>query len=84
MNRYSIPETLAVSDSGFLFLASSGETFTLNIIGREIFRMMQNGSEEKEIFKQILEEYDIDRSSFEKDLNDFKAQLQKYSIIKEI
>ena len=29
MNEYIVPENIAISESGFLFLAGTGETFTL-------------------------------------------------------
>jgi hypothetical protein len=83
MKKYSVPETVAVSDSGFLFLPSSGETFTLNHIGKEIFQLIQKGVEEEEIFKYVLDEYDIDSRTLEKDFGDFTLQLQKYSLLKE-
>ena len=81
MSIYKIPENLAVSDSGFLFMPSTGETFTLNQIGKEIFRMIQTGTEEEEIVKQIVSDYEIDNNSFEKDLHDFISQLKNYSLI---
>ncbi len=83
MRKYIVPETLAVSDSGFLFLPNTGETFTLNHIGKEIFHLLQNGLNEEEIVQHMLDEYDIDKPSLEKDLSDFIIQLQKYSVIKE-
>ncbi|OGU74786.1 MAG: hypothetical protein A2V93_00825 [Ignavibacteria bacterium RBG_16_34_14] len=83
MRKYIVPDTIAISDSGFLFMPSTGETFNLNKIGKEIFQMLQKGGTEEEVFKYILDEYDIDKSSFEKDFSDFVAQLQKYTLIKE-
>ena len=83
MIKYFVPDTIAVSDSGFLFLPNTGETFNLNQIGKEIFQMLQKRVDEEEIFKNIIDEYDIDRGSFEKDFNDFVTQLQKYTLIKE-
>jgi hypothetical protein len=43
MHNFSVPDSVAVSDSGFLFLASTGETFTLNSIGREMFVHLKEG-----------------------------------------
>ncbi|MBI5660840.1 MULTISPECIES: PqqD family protein [Ignavibacterium] len=83
MSKYSVPETLAVSDSGFLFLPNTGETFTLNLVGKEILNLLQDGLSEEEIVKHMLDRYDIDERSLEKDLSDFIMQLRKYSIIKE-
>jgi hypothetical protein len=84
MSKYLIPSNLAVSDSGFLFMPSTGETFTLNSLGREIFRMIQTGKDFDEVLEFISAEYDIDRSSSDKDLTDFLGQLKNYNLIKEI
>jgi len=84
MSKYLIPSNLAVSDSGFLFMPSTGETFTLNSLGREIFRMIQSGKDFDEVLEFISAEYDIDRSSSDKDLADFLGQLKNYNLIKEI
>lgn len=84
MSTYAIPESLAVSDSGFLFLASTGETFTLNAIGREVFRMLQNGDTLEAIEKRVLEEYDVDRLTFERDAHDFLNQLTTFKLVKPV
>jgi hypothetical protein len=84
MTKFLVPSNLAVSDSGFLFMPSTGETFTLNMPGREIFRMIQSGKEQDELISFITEDYDVDSVSAEKDLNDFIAQLKNYNLIKEL
>jgi hypothetical protein len=84
MSQFHIPENLAISNSGFLFLPSSGESFTLNEIGKEIFKLLQSGSASDEIINKIISEYEIDKSTFEKDLDDFIAQLKTFYLIKEL
>jgi len=82
MKKYHIPEYIAISDNGFLFLPSTGETFTLNQIGKEIFKMIQAGEDEERIFEHITSEYDVDNSIIEKDFSDFILQLKSYSLVK--
>ncbi len=81
---YAIPESLAVSDSGFLFLASTGETFTLNAIGREMFRMLRSGDSLEAIQKAVLEEYDVDLPTLERDIQDFINQLTTFKLVKSV
>lgn len=83
MSNYFIPENIAISESGFLFLASTGETFTLNQIGKEILNLIRTKSSEEKIVNSIVEEYDIDKATALKDLGDFILQLKHYSILKE-
>ncbi len=81
MAQYVVPESLAVSDSGFLFLSSTGETFTLNEIGKEIFKLLQSGDDAQSIEERVLSEYDIDRTTFERDFDDFINQLNSFKLI---
>ncbi|MCC6549383.1 MAG: PqqD family protein [Ignavibacteriaceae bacterium] len=82
MSTFFIPENLAVSDSGFLFLPNTGETFSLNEMGRVIFRMLQQKKSEEDIIAEICSEYQVDRSIVSRDVDDFVSQLKNYSLIK--
>jgi hypothetical protein len=82
MNNFVIPENLAISDSGFLFLSSTGETFTLNETGREILKLLQQKFSYQEIVEKISDEFEVDISEFEKDLDDFISRLKNYSLLK--
>ena len=55
MSNFIIPENIAISESGFLFLAGTGETFTLNQIGKEIFNLIRSKSSEGEIINSIVD-----------------------------
>jgi hypothetical protein len=82
MNNFIIPENLAISDSGFLFLSSTGETFTLNETGREVLKLLQQKFSYSEIVEKISNDYDVDLTEFEKDLDDFISRLKNYSLLK--
>jgi hypothetical protein len=84
MSTYAVPESLAVSDSGFLFLASTGETFTLNVIGTEIFKSLQSGDSLQAVHEKISEEYEVDRATLERDLDDFVSQLKLFKLIRPV
>jgi hypothetical protein len=81
MSNFNIPENIAISESGFLFLAGTGESFTLNQIGKEIFNLIRTKSSEEEIIDSIVNDYDIEKSTVQKDLADFITQLKQYSIL---
>lgn len=84
MTNYQLQQNIAVSESGFLFLPSTGETFTLNEIGKNIVKMLQQNLSTSEIYKNMLDEYDIDEQAFDKDFTDFIYQLKSYSLLKEL
>ena len=80
-STFVVPASLAVSDSGFLFLASTGETFTLNVIGKEVFAMIKEGTTVETIKEKLLSDFDVDRTTLERDIDDFFVQLQQLKLI---
>ena len=76
----NIKKNIALSDSGFVFDPSSGDSFSTNPIGLEIIKLLKNGKSADEIKKHITSSYMIDENSFEKDFYDFVNMLQKLKI----
>src|SRR3989304_1008379 len=60
MEKINVAENLAISETGFLYLPSSGETFTSNEIGKNIIRLLQKGEDKKNIVEQVTNEYDAE------------------------
>lgn len=84
LNKYlhmKLKKDIAISDSGFLFNPSSGDSYSLNPIGVEIFKLLQKEKKDEDIIKHLTNEYAIDESSVEKDLYDFKIMLSNYKLI---
>ncbi|MBK8983807.1 MAG: PqqD family protein [Ignavibacteria bacterium] len=79
-----IKNNIAVSDSGFIFNPTTGDSFSANPVGQEIFKMLQTAATEEEITANILETYQIDKVRFEKDFYDFVNVLKKYKLLEEI
>jgi hypothetical protein len=73
--------SLAVSESGFVFLPTTGETFTVNEVGRAILSALQNGRTEEEIVQLVAAEFDSDPTSIARDLHDFVSQLRHYRLL---
>ncbi len=82
MTKFEIPGNVAISDSGFLFMPTTGETFTMNEMGIFIFKQLQQKYSREEIFEKLSAEFEIDQTTLEKDFEDFIAQLKNYSLIK--
>ncbi len=78
-----IRKNIAISDSGFIFNPTSGDSFSTNPIGLEIIRMLKEGKKTDDIRKTITGRYTIDDMSFEKDFFDFVNVLQSNQIIDE-
>jgi hypothetical protein len=70
-----LKKNIALSDSGFLFNPSTGDSFSINPIGNFIVRLIQEGKDDAVIIQAVLKEYMTDRDTVEKDLYDFKNML---------
>ncbi len=75
-----VRKNVAISDSGFLFNPSSGDSYSVNPIGQEIIELLQEEKSESEIIDYILNEYMIDKNTIEKDLYDFLNMLKNYKL----
>lgn len=76
-----LKKDVAVSDSGFLFNPSSGDSYSLNPIGVEILKLIQDKKSDDEIVTKLLQDFAIDKDTVEKDLYDFKMMLTSYKLI---
>jgi hypothetical protein len=76
-----LTRNLAISESGFLFLPTTGETFTVNETGRLVLQAMQSGKSDAEVLQLIADEFDVDRTLAERDVQDFLAQLKQYKLL---
>jgi len=74
-------KTLAISDSGFIFDPSTGQTFTTNETGLDIFRMLKEEKSLKEITLFIENQYDVDEDIALRDVTQFLSQLKTYRLI---
>jgi Coenzyme PQQ synthesis protein D (PqqD) len=84
MSTYKAAENLAISETGFMFLPGTGETFTSNEIGKTIIHLLQKGESQKKIIDKITNEYDVEPNTFEKDFTDFINQLTQYNLVSEV
>ena len=74
-------KSIAISENGFVFNASRGESFTTNPIGSFILELIKEGKNEAEIQEAVLEKYAIDKATCEKDVYDFIKVLQQYNLM---
>ena len=75
-----IRKNVALSDSGFLFNPSTGDSYSVNEIGKKIISLLQEDKSDDEIIKLVVDEYMIDKNAFEKDLYDYKNMLKTFKL----
>ncbi len=84
MGDYKISENLAVSESGFLFMANTGESFTVNETGRLILKMLKEGKNEDEIIAEITNEFDVDTETAQRDFDEFLTMLKNLNLVEQL
>jgi hypothetical protein len=76
-----IKKNVAISESGYIFNPATGDSFTVNSIGIEIFNLIKAEKPFNEISKDMLAKYNTDETTFEKDYNDFVGMLNLHLLI---
>jgi PqqD family protein of HPr-rel-A system len=69
-------ERLAISESGFVFDPVSGHSFTVNETGLAILRAIQKQRHLNALRERLLAEYDVDRTTLDRDLLEFLGSLR--------
>jgi len=76
-----IRKNIATSDEGFIFNPATGDSFSTNFIGNELIRLLKEGKTNAAITESVCSKYDIDKSVFERDFEDFILQLTENKIL---
>ncbi len=76
-----INKNIAISDSGFVFNPSTGDSFSTNQVGLEIIRLLKENKSKEELIKELALKFSTDKSTLEKDLGDFFMMLNSYQIL---
>jgi len=79
--KMKITSEIKISDNGFVFNSKTGDSFTLNPFGLELLMEIQSEKDFDIIKDEMLEKYDVDDLTFEKDFYDFCALLKHHQIV---
>ncbi len=77
----TINHNIAISDTGFLFNPSTGESFTINNTGIYIIGRLKEGSDDAAVVAGLMETFEVEEKDAERDLLDFKEALRHYHIL---
>ena len=78
-----LKRNIAVSESGFLFDPTGGESYSLNEQGTEILNLLKEKKSNKEIAKFMTDNYDVASDDFEKYYFDFLGMLKQFKLLEE-
>ena len=78
-----IKKNIAISDTGFVFNPTTGDSYSINQVGQEILGYLGGNKSKDEITSLMTSEYDIDVPSFEKYFFDFISMLRQFELLDE-
>ncbi|MFO7669197.1 MAG: PqqD family protein [Bacteroidales bacterium] len=78
-----IRKNIAISETGFIFNPSTGDSYSINRVGQEILGYLREEKSTEEITSLMTTLYDIDPSSFEKYFYDFISMLKQFELLDE-
>jgi hypothetical protein len=76
-----IKKNIAVSASGLIFNPDTGESFSVNPLGADIITYLKDGNGREAIVQKVMEKFQVEKASFEKDFDDFMDLMQTYLLI---
>lgn len=76
-----LSKNIAISESGFIFNPTTGDSFSCNSVAADIVNLLKEGLSKEEIKKKIVTKYDVDTAMFDKDLQDFNLQLRDNNLL---
>jgi len=76
-----IRKNIAVSEEGFLFNPSTGDSFSTNQVGSDIITLLKQEKSISDIKTEIGQLYDVDTYLLERDLDDFMTLLKENNIL---
>jgi PqqD family protein of HPr-rel-A system len=73
-------KNLAISEEGFVFDPTTGQSFTTNSTGIFIFKLLKEEKSEEEIVKELTEEFEVSEDTAQIDLDDFLYRLRELNL----
>jgi PqqD family protein of HPr-rel-A system len=78
-----LKKNIAVSETGFIFDPSTGDSYTLNPVGLELLEMIKQGKSFADITSALTSKYDVDPNAFERYYYDFVSTLKQMQLVDE-
>ena len=78
-----IKENIAISETGFVFNPTTGDSFTLHETGRKVIALINEGKTIEQTAKVLKETFDVDDTTLERYLFDFVYDLRINKLLEE-
>ena len=79
----TINKKIAISETGFIFNPTTGDSYSMNPIASEILEMLKKEMNDEDIKKALFDKYDVSKSVLNKSYDEFIDTLKKLNIIED-
>ena len=76
-----LKKNIALSESGFIFDPSTGDSYSVNQTGSKIIEYLKEGISEDQIIDKLKDTFDSDEEQIRKDMDDFLQHLKQLKMI---
>lgn len=76
-----IKKNIATNELGFVFNPATGDSYSTNPIAAEIIKLLKDGNSISEIKKSLLDKYDTEKVTIEKDVDEFMNTLKENNLL---
>ena len=76
-----IKKNIATNEFGFIFNPGTGDSYSSNPIAAEIIQLMKENRSVNEIKKLLLDKYEVEMLTIEKDVDDFIGLLKENNLL---
>ena len=76
-----VNKNLAISENGFVFNPTTGDSFSVNELGALIINQIKSGKSKDEIVSSISQEYNAEKSTIEKDFSEYLNVLSNHQLL---
>ncbi len=74
-------KNIALSESGFIFNPSTGDSFSVNPLGLSIMESLKEGKAESAILEELSQAYEVSDEQLKEDYMDFLNHLKQLNLI---
>jgi len=76
-----IKKNIATNEFGFVFNPATGDSYSSNPIAAEIIQLMKDNHSLNDIKKVLLDKYEVDKMTIEKDVDEFVNLLKENNLL---
>jgi hypothetical protein len=76
-----LKKNIAISESGFVFNPSTGDSYSANPVAVKILELLKEGLSDAEIKKTLQLTYDVTNIKLEEDFFDFVSHLKQLNLV---